>query len=342
MRHLLLAVLVAPVLAHADQVVLTMNDPFSVTCDNPTKPSLREGAPGGLDEGLLGDTDNLLLGAHDVGKQWYGSNDACTVHFRAEGALTIEVGVWLSQFGCPEAAALLDGVELGRFSAQGSPDGPTSHSFSTNGTGQVQTLTIRPLTGNGYVHVDALRLTAPGDVEVTDAEGRGVLMPSTAVPPSEAASLAERMKTAPNLALVGEAMTYAASEEFATGIDGSRAYSAQIALDGDPDNEYWAGGTPPPHALILAWKQPVTLDTNRILWLGENRGLWYGLEYWDGVRWRLLYEERRNLQPEPIYRFAPVTTTRVRFTIYSVLGQQRVLMRAFELYSLGESGGGDQ
>lgn len=342
MRHLLLAVLVAPVLAHADQVVLTMNDPFSVTCDNPTKPSLREGAPGGLDEGLLGDTDNLLLGAHDVGKQWYGSNDACTVHFRAEGALTIEVGVWLSQFGCPEAAVLLDGVELGRFNAQGNPDRPALHSFSANGTGQVQTLTIRPLTGNGYVHVDALRLTGPGAVEVTDAEGRGVLMPSTAVPPSEAAGLAERMKTARNLALVGEAMTYAASEEFATGIEGSRAYSAQIALDGDPDNEYWAGGTPPPHALILAWKQPVTLDTNRILWLGENRGLWYGLEYWDGVRWRLLYEERRNLQPEPIYRFAPVTTTRVRFTICSVLGQQRVLMRAFELYSLGEGGGEDQ
>lgn len=340
MRHLLLALLLVPTLAPADQAVLTMNDPFSVTCDNPTKPSLREGAPGGLDEGLLGDTDNLLLGAHEVGKQWYGSNDACRLHFRAAGALTIEVGVWLSQFGCPQAAVGLDDVELGQFSAQGHPDGPATYSFSADGTGQLQTLTIRPLTGQGYVHVDAVRLTAPGPVEITDAEGRAVLMPSAAVPPAEAAALAERMKTAPNLAVVGEAMTYAASEEFATGIDGSRAYSAEIALDGDPANEYWAGGTPPPHALILAWKQPVTLDTNRILWLGENRGLWYGLEYWDGVRWRLLYEERRNLQPEPIYRFEPVTTTRVRFTIYSVLGQPRVLMRAFELYGLSQPGGG--
>jgi hypothetical protein len=337
-----LALLLLPALVRADQVVLTMNDPFSVTCVNPAKPSLREGAPGGLDEGLLGDTDNLLLGAHEVGKQWYGSNDAGTIYFRAEGALTIEVGVWLSQFGCPQAAALLDGSELGQFTAQGNPDGPAVHRFTVQGTGQVQALTVRPLTGNGYVHLDAVRIAAPGKVEVTDAGGRPVFLASVAVPPAEAAGLVKRMAAARNLAIVGEAMTYAVSEEFATGIDGSRSYSGQIALDGNPDNEYWAGGTPPPHTLLLTWKRPVTFDTNRIRWLGENRGLWYGLEYWDGVRWRLVYEEKRNLQPEPIYRFPAVTTDRVRFTTFSVLGQQRMLMRAFELYKLGDGGGEGQ
>lgn len=342
MRCLLLMAVLLSVLAHADEIILPMNDPFSVTCANPAKPSLREGAPGGLDKGLLGDSDNLLLGAHDVGKQWYGSNDACTVYFRAEGALTIEVGVWLSQFGCPQAGVLLDGVEVGQFTGQGNPDGPATYAFDANGTGQVQALIIRPLTGNGYVHVDAIRIAAAGKVEVTDSNGGAVFAASAAVAPAEAAWLVERMAAAPNLAIVGDQMTYAASEEFATGIDGSRTYSAEIALDGDPDNEYWAGGTAPPHTLILAWKEPVTLDTNRIRWLGENRGLWYGLEWWDGVRWRLLYEERRNLQPEPIYRFGPITTTRVRFTIYAALGQQRVLMRAFELYNLGDGGGGGE
>jgi hypothetical protein len=245
----------------------------------------------------------------------------------------------LSQWGSPTGEVLLDDGVIGEFSGVGTPDRPATETFQITGTGALQALTIRPRAGaGGYVHVDALALAAEGPVEILDPDGRPALMLSRALPPPEAETVRAAMAPKANLAILGDAMRYQATEEFATAIDGTRTYSPAAALDGDPESSYWAGASPPPHALVLTWKEPVRLTHNRIVWLGENRGIWYGLEYWNGTRWQLLYEEPRNLQREPVYEFAPVTTTSVRFTAYTLTGQQRVLMSAFELYNLPGKG----
>ncbi len=340
-RHLILAlVILALPPARAEQVTLTCADPFSLTTVNPERPSLAQGAVGGIDAGMIGDTDYFLLGDHEVGKQWYGANDAAIIHFIARGPVTIEVGHRKNQWGSRTGEVLLDGKLLGTFSELAKPDAVATEKYEVEGSGEVQALLVRPAAKVGnYVQLDAVRLTAQGSVQIVDARGRPVLVPSAALAPERAQAVAARLAQAPNLARAGAGMSYVASEEFATGIDGSQSYSARAALGGGEGlGGYWAGGTAPPHALTLTWQAPVTLTTNRITWLGLNHGLWYGLEYWDGACWRLLYEERRNLQEQPIYQFAAVTTTRVRLTILSLTGDQRVLMKAFELYNLPDGG----
>lgn len=337
MRVLLILLLATCGAAFADDVMLTMADPSTVTCTNPATPSLTDGAGGGLDEGQIGDADCLRLGNHEVGKRYYGANDDVTIYFRATGPLQVKLGLLLSEWGSKRAELLLNGQVVREFSAHAKPDRPATETCEITGTGALQALMIRPATGVGnYVHVDALAISGDGKVEVLDADGRPVLVASAALPLAAAQAAAAAMTPQGNLARVGDKMTYQVTEEFASCIDGSQTYAAQAALDGNPESDYWAGGTAPPHALVLTWKEPVTFNHHRIIWLGKNRALTYGLEYWDGERWRLLYEEPRNLQPEPIYRFAPVTTTSVRFTATSLVGEQRMLMRAFELYNLPE------
>ncbi len=319
----------------AEEVLLSMADPFVITCTNPAKPSLRMGAEGGLDAGQVGDSDFLMLGPKDVGKRFYGTNDAVTIHFRATGEVALELGILLSQYGMEKAQVLVDGVQVGEFGARAKPERQVVHKFTFTGTGQVQALTVKaPLGVGDYVQVDALRLSAGGPISIVNQRGEPVLRVSPALPPAAVEKLLPALKEAPDLARLGPNLSYTATEEFASSADGSRTYTAQAALDGDPEKDYWAGGTPPPHALVLQWRQPVTITTHRLRWMGENRGVWYGLEAWVGDGWKLLYEDPRNLQPEPVYQFAAVTTSRVRFTVYAVTGQQRMLLRAFELYHL--------
>jgi hypothetical protein len=328
-----------PRLVAADEVIVTCSDPLVFEATDPSAPSVGEGAPGGIDAGLIGDSDRVLLGTSRVGKTYYGTNDSLSLRFIATGPVTVEIGHLPYEFGCREGIVQLDGTELARFPEHLPHAEPATTVLQITGTGRVQTLTIRPADDSGYVTLDALRLSAEGPVRIVDAAGRPALVASAALPPAEAAAAATALDRARDLATPAQGMTYRATDEWGRDLEPTGMYSAGAGLDGAPsETKYWAGTTPPPHTLLLTWPQKVRFDTNRIVWLGTNRGVWYTLECWDGARWRSIYNERRNVQATPIYRFPPVTTDRVRLTILTVTGQPRVLMTAFGLYELG---GGD-
>jgi len=69
--------------------------------------------------------------------------------------------------------------------------------------------------------------------------------------------------------------------------------------------------------------------------MGANRGVVYGLEARDPAqdRWLLVFHDPHNLLEAPVYAFEPVTASALRLTILDLTGDQRVLMKAFELYS---------
>ncbi len=72
-----------------------------------------------------------------------------------------------------------------------------------------------------------------------------------------------------------------------------------------------------PIQLIARSDTPITIDGIKILW--HIRGLireWYSVEYWDGKRYKLLYETRKNAFHINCLEFTPVTTSRLRITVY--------------------------
>jgi hypothetical protein len=322
------------------EVTITCADPLAVECAGPVQPSTGDGAPGGLDAGLVGDSDRILLGTASVAKTWYGANDSATVYFIGVGPITVEIGHMPYEFGARHGEVLVDGAAVAQFEAHRPAAESAVVTVELAATGAVQSLTVRPADDGGYVVLDAIRFRAGSPVRIVDRQGRPALIASGALAPSAVAAISGRMTREANLATRASGLTYSATEEWKSNPGTTSPYSALAVLDGDPSpDNYWAGGTAPPHALVLRWPRPITFDTNRIIWLGTNRGVWYTLEYWDGTRWRVVYEERRNVQVEPVYRVAPITTDQLRLTILSVIGQQRVLMTAFELYNLAGGAG---
>ncbi len=89
----------------------------------------------------------------------------------------------------------------------------------------------------------------------------------------------------------------------------------------------------PPHDLVITWTQAVTVTGHVIGWdSAEIFGAHYGLEAWDDAAgaWRLLYEETANRRERAEHRFPPVTTTRLRFTVFAhPLHYDAVVIRAF-------------
>lgn len=68
--------------------------------------------------------------------------------------------------------------------------------------------------------------------------------------------------------------------------------------------------------------QPVTCNAAKIVWNGHSYGSQpkpaddFGLEYWDGHAWQLIFHEASNKDLTSIVTFPPVTTTRLRLTVF--------------------------
>ncbi|NLO04241.1 MAG: hypothetical protein GX131_00290 [candidate division WS1 bacterium] len=327
------------------EILLQGNDPLAVVALNPETASMAsgEGAAGGLDEGLDGDAWYYQVSVTDVGKRFYKTPDSIgllvdTTELR--GPLTIEIGVFMSTYGSGNGRALWDGEAILDINAYGRPEERLVIASATvEPAPGVHELRIEDQVGEGtYVTIDAIRLSGEGELALVDANGLPIALESPSVPAAEATALAQTLDALPNVAKLREGVTWHATENFTI-----PTWSAQAALDGNPDDgDYWAGGTPAPHALLVEYPAPITFDTCRIRWMGEgvNRGVVYGLEAWDPAqeRWSLVFQDPHNLLADPIYLFEPITTTRVRFTVLELTGEQRTLMRAFELYD--RAGGG--
>ncbi len=324
--------------AAAGEILLQGNDPLAVIAANPERASMASGeaAAGGIDEGLSGDLDYYRISVTEVGKRFYQTPDSIALRVDTTGVrgeLTIEVGVYMGTYGSKNGQVLWDAEPILDVNAYG------------RGNERVETLTatltpepgihelrVADREGEGtYITIDAIRLSAEGELALVDARGFPVELNSPSLPPAEAEALGETLAALPNLAKLREGVTCHATETFTV-----PTWSAKAALDGNPeDGNYWAGGTPAPHALVIEYAEPITFDTCRILWMGANRGVVYGLEARDPAqdRWRLLFHDPHNLLEAPVYAFEPVTATSLRLTILDLTGDQRMLMRAFELFN---------
>lgn len=323
--------------APAGEILLEGDDPIAVIASNPDRASMVSGddAAGGLDEGLPGDLSYYRISVTDVGKRFYQTPDCIALRVDTtgiEGPLTVEIGVYMGTYGSRNGQVLWDGEPILDVDAygRGNERVETISATLTPEPG-IHELRIADRHGEGtYITIDAIRLSAEGELALVDALGFPIDLSSPSLPPAEAEALGEQLGDLPNVAALREGVTWRATENFTV-----PTWSAQAALDGDPDDgDYWAGGTPAPHALLVEYPESITFDTCRILWMGDNRGVVYGLEALDPVeqRWKLVFHDPHNLRERPVYAFEPVTATAVRLTILDLTGDQRVLMRAFELY----------
>ena len=337
----LLAVILAAAVAlpaAAGEILLQGNDPLAVVAVNPDRASIASGeaAAGGLDEGLPADLDYYRISVTEVGKRFYKTPDSMALRVDTtgvEGELTVEIGVYMGTYGSKNGQVLWDGEAILDVNAYGRGNERVETLTATLAPAPgIHELTIADREGEGtYITIDAIRLSAEGELALVDARGFPIELSSPSLPATEAEALDETLAALPNLAKLREGMTYHATENFTV-----PTWSAQAALDGNPeDGDYWAGGTPAPHALMIEYAEPITFDTCRIRWMNANRGVVYGLEARDPEqdRWRLVFHDPHNLLEVPVYAFEPVTATSLRLTILDLTGEQRVLMRAFELFN---------
>ncbi len=322
------------------EILLQGDDPLAVIALNPDHAAIfaDDGAFGGLDAGLPGDAWYYRLSVTDVGKRFYATPDCISLFVDTtdtRGELTVEVSVYMGPYGSGNGQVLWDDEPILQVNAYGGDD-PRVETLRATVEPEpgVHELRITDRHGEGtYITIDAIRLSAEGEPVLVDADGSPIDLTSPSLPAEQAEAVAEQLDTLPDLAVFTPDTQWHATENFPV-----PTWAACAAFDGDPDRDYWAGGTPAPHAIVVTYPEPITFDTNRILWLGENRAVSYGLEAWDGRRWNLVYHDPHNLREAPIYVFDPITTTRIRLTILKLTGQQRVLMKAFQLF---DRAGGD-
>ena len=89
-----------------------------------------------------------------------------------------------------------------------------------------------------------------------------------------------------------------------------------------------------PATLEISFPRPTAIDTNLIVWYATDiRGVNYKLEglTTDG-KWLELYNVAANRHRDVVHRFPSRTVTKVRLTLLSTAGQNRVVMREFLLY----------
>lgn len=84
------------------------------------------------------------------------------------------------------------------------------------------------------------------------------------------------------------------------------------------DRNVWrAPGATKPLAVTIVWRQPIACNAVVIDWYDRKSSPeWYGVEYWDGTRYRLLLENRNNSDSTSVHLFKAVKTTRLRLTIF--------------------------
>jgi hypothetical protein len=98
-----------------------------------------------------------------------------------------------------------------------------------------------------------------------------------------------------------------------------------------------------PVAFECQWAESATINACQVTWCGP---IWFsnyrplvaedfGLEYWDGRAWQLVFHEIANEDSTCIKTFKPVTTTRVRLTVFRATPNFETLrVRSFDLFNL--------
>jgi len=91
-----------------------------------------------------------------------------------------------------------------------------------------------------------------------------------------------------------------------------------------------------PIAVIVAWPEPVACNTIAFRWFSKKEPAeHYGVEWWDGMGYRLLFEKEDNAADVSIHTFEPVRTSRLRLTIFRMPVRYYCgLVRLFQVYEL--------
>ena len=91
-----------------------------------------------------------------------------------------------------------------------------------------------------------------------------------------------------------------------------------------------------PTSFRCQWPSAVTINACRIVWFGPQRMAEdFGLEYWDGRAWRLVFHEEDNRHAESIKIFKPLSTTALRLTVFKATPDFETLrVRALDVYNL--------
>ena len=89
-------------------------------------------------------------------------------------------------------------------------------------------------------------------------------------------------------------------------------------------------------AVIVTWPEPVTCNALVIRWGSKKEPAeHYGVEWWDGTSYRLLFEKKANSDDVSVHAFDSVTTSRLRLTIFKMpVSYYRALVRLVQVYNL--------
>ena len=160
-----------------------------------------------------------------------------------------------------------------------------------------------------------------------------------------AAFAAARAKPLPDASLKQEILARTANAENLCTRKGVHTYPFHFGTEhilrkeappGDEQNVWHFPGGRLPIAVILAWSEAITCNTLLIRWCSRKEpGQHYGVEWWDGKGYRLLFERRDNADDVSVHAFAPVTTARLRLTIFKMpVSYYCGLVRLFQVYNL--------
>jgi len=106
---------------------------------------------------------------------------------------------------------------------------------------------------------------------------------------------------------------------------------------------FWAACSPAqegsncdvPQILIINLPREETITVNRLIAYSANSTCRnYSLEYFTDGKWKLLYHDKANSGQVATYQFSPISTDKLRLTMYDFEGTHRLMMRSFQLYNL--------
>jgi len=156
---------------------------------------------------------------------------------------------------------------------------------------------------------------------------------------------AARQKAPPDASRKQEILARAANAENLSTRKGVHAYPAHFGTEhilrkesppGDEQNVWHFPGGRLPIAAIVAWPEPITCNTLVIRWgSSKEPAEHYGIEWWDGKGYQLLFETKGNADGVSIHTFEPVTTSRLRLTLFTMpVRYYCTLVRQFQVYDL--------
>ena len=147
-------------------------------------------------------------------------------------------------------------------------------------------------------------------------------------------SMAHRQLAEQREAALRARLGAAASLTFTNGMRSSSDFLLKAPMDDELRGMRYYGSLPV--CVTFSWPAPVTFDASRIVWYSPMRlAEDYGLEWWDGNAWRVVFHDEHNASGESIAMFEPITTEKVRLTVFKATRNYETLrVRAFDLFRL--------